>query len=224
MRHLVACDGAQARTMERRKFVIGMGSLAAGGAAALGTGAFGSADAERNARVQVVGDSSAYLQMTEGPHTTDVVRQVSDDELSFDLGADSGHGGSGMNQNGGIEWTDVVTVKNAGAQTVWFGVDLEEVKNLTGIEDANMYAHHDPGSPEYDGQFFDPNGDYPASVSTPAGNQNTLIDIAPGNEVRLSLHIETNDNVNSGSEAPIYFMAIEKGGQYDNTQGDNDGD
>jgi len=211
--------------MERRKFIIGVGSLAAGGAAALGTGAFGSADAGRQASVEVVGDSSAYLRMHEGPNNTEVVTTRSDDELYFDLGADSGYGGSGINQNGGIEWTDVVTVENAGAQAVWFGVDLEEVKDLSGIEDANMYAHDDAGSPEYDGQFFDPNGDYPAKVSTPAGNQNTLIDLGPGNSVELSLHIETNGNTNDGTNtAPIYFMAIQKGGQYDNTQGDNDGD
>ena len=50
--------------MDRRKFVIGMGSLAAGGAAAMGTGAvsqFNSGD--RTIEVETVGDASAYIAL-----------------------------------------------------------------------------------------------------------------------------------------------------------------
>jgi len=51
-------------TMERRKFVVGLGSLAAGGAAAMGTGAvsqFSSGD--RSIGVEVVGDQAAYVAL-----------------------------------------------------------------------------------------------------------------------------------------------------------------
>ena len=50
--------------MERRKFVVGLGSLAAGGAAAMGTGAvsqFSSGD--RSIGVEIVGDQSAYVAL-----------------------------------------------------------------------------------------------------------------------------------------------------------------
>ncbi|WP_302082415.1 hypothetical protein [Salinibaculum rarum] len=47
--------------MQRRKFLVGMGSLAAGGAAAMGTGAFTSAEANRTVNAAVVADESAYL-------------------------------------------------------------------------------------------------------------------------------------------------------------------
>ena len=50
--------------MERRKFVIGLGSLAAGGAAATGTGAvsqFNSGD--RGIEIETVGDASAYIAL-----------------------------------------------------------------------------------------------------------------------------------------------------------------
>jgi hypothetical protein len=55
--------------MERRKFILGVGSLAAGGAAAMGTGAvsqFQSGD--RHIDVETVGDAKAYiaLQRPEG--------------------------------------------------------------------------------------------------------------------------------------------------------------
>jgi hypothetical protein len=50
--------------MQRRKFVVGLGSLAAGGAATLGTGAvsqFNSGD--RTIEVETVGDASAYIAL-----------------------------------------------------------------------------------------------------------------------------------------------------------------
>jgi hypothetical protein len=53
--------------MERRKFLLGMGAVAAGGAAALGTGAFEGAyiAAERTMAVNVVGDRAAYLRLVD---------------------------------------------------------------------------------------------------------------------------------------------------------------
>jgi hypothetical protein len=50
--------------MKRRKFVVGLGSLAAGGAAAMGTGAFESQEAVRQGRVKVKNDENAAIQLT----------------------------------------------------------------------------------------------------------------------------------------------------------------
>jgi len=51
-------------TMERRKFVVGLGSLAAGGAAAMGTGAVSQfSSGNRSIGVEVVGDQSAYVAL-----------------------------------------------------------------------------------------------------------------------------------------------------------------
>jgi hypothetical protein len=47
--------------MDRRKFLIGMGSLAAGSAAAMGTGAFTTMTAERSANINVVNDSAGLV-------------------------------------------------------------------------------------------------------------------------------------------------------------------
>ncbi|MGQ3329587.1 hypothetical protein [Halorubrum sp. FL23] len=84
--------------MDRRKFVIGLGSLAAGGAAATGTGAFTSAVVPRSADVTVQNDSNAYLQLEAGG-----ARGVGDrigqegGELYIDFGKDAS--GSGVNDN-----------------------------------------------------------------------------------------------------------------------------
>ena len=87
--------------MERRKFVIGLGSLAAGGAAATGTGAFSAAQISgREANIQVAGDSGALLQLIPGHEYTDD-GTVSSDRVFYDDGQlsinfdDSGGGAAG---------------------------------------------------------------------------------------------------------------------------------
>lgn len=50
--------------MQRRKFVVGLGSLAAGGAAAMGTGAFSQMNSgERSVTVQVEDDANSFLAL-----------------------------------------------------------------------------------------------------------------------------------------------------------------
>ena len=50
--------------MERRKFIAGLGSLTAAGAAGIGTGAFTTASAERTMNVNVASDSSGFVEIT----------------------------------------------------------------------------------------------------------------------------------------------------------------
>jgi len=73
-----------------------MGSLAAGSAAAMGTGAFTAMSAERDANIAVVADDSALLALqdaTEG----DIIRQRGDGELVIDFTADGEAGGINTN-------------------------------------------------------------------------------------------------------------------------------
>ena len=52
------------QTMERRKFIIGAGALATGSAAAVGTGAFSSAQLDdRTVNVNVAGDANSFIQL-----------------------------------------------------------------------------------------------------------------------------------------------------------------
>jgi len=50
--------------MKRRRFLVGAGSLAAGSAATLGTGAFSSGSIERGMKAHVANDTNAYVQLT----------------------------------------------------------------------------------------------------------------------------------------------------------------
>jgi len=52
--------------MQRRKFLIGAGSLAAGSAATLGTGAFSSGSIKRGMKAHVANDTNAYVKLEPG--------------------------------------------------------------------------------------------------------------------------------------------------------------
>ena len=81
--------------MERRKFVIGLGALAAGSSAAVGSGAFNAAQIDgRQANIEVVDDSNALIGLE--PGDTQYVEDNGDGQLMIDLSADD-KSGSGVN-------------------------------------------------------------------------------------------------------------------------------
>ncbi|WP_181861731.1 hypothetical protein [Haloplanus salinus] len=113
--------------MQRRKFIAGMGSLAAAGAATVGTGAFTSVQADRSLNVEVADDANAFLaiepQSTEngdeyasvngdGTVTLDF---TGDDDTSTDIG-------SGLNKDADTTIRDILKVSNQGTQDVVVGV------------------------------------------------------------------------------------------------------
>ena len=105
--------------MDRRKFVVGLGALASGSAAAVGTGAFTSVSANRNVSVNVTDDANAYLSLraTNDPNGIHV-EQSSDGEVMIDVG-DSGNDGDGVNPNAVTEFDDLIAIRNKGTQDVW---------------------------------------------------------------------------------------------------------
>ncbi len=84
--------------MERRKFLIGVGALASGSAAAVGTGAFTSAVVSRSADITVQNDSNAYLQLEAGG-ARGVGDRVGQDNGELYIDFDRNASGSGVNDN-----------------------------------------------------------------------------------------------------------------------------
>ena len=140
--------------MERRKFVVGLGALASGSAAAIGTGAFDSVEADRNVDVQVTGDASSYLQIT---GDDDFVGDDSGDgELTIDLGSP---GDEAFNPDAVTEVSGVVTIANEGTQdgvVIGFGEDQDQSVELDlegGTDDAEVtleFADYDGDDGELD--------------------------------------------------------------------------
>lgn len=152
--------------MERRKFLIGAGSLAAAGAAGLGTGAFTSVSAERTVTVNVTGDESAYLQMDQGTGSPNnqYAEFTDDSTITVNLDNSDNGGGTGLNKNAETDIADIFRIKNAGTQPVFVYIDPASVSpdRVTADPDGD-------GNPEYadeGGIYLDPqaqelpNGEY----------------------------------------------------------------
>ena len=119
--------------MQRRKFVIGMGALASGAAAAIGTGAFDSVEAERTVEVSTAGDADAYLGLTGDDQY--VGDDSSDSELTIDLGGPTTDGGGeGFNENAVTEVSGVVTITNQGTEDVDVSIDQTGVQSAIEFE------------------------------------------------------------------------------------------
>jgi hypothetical protein len=136
--------------MDRRKFLVGMGSLAAGGAAVMGTGAFTTITADRVTTVDVVSDPNAYLALT----PNDERAGTQNGELFLDFG-NSANGGGGLNPDARNAFHDLFTIRNQGDNkvVVGIGVNAEE----TGI--GNPSPPTQSQNPSGDGVSYDPNGD-----------------------------------------------------------------
>ena len=101
--------------MDRRKFLIGAGSLAAGSAAAMGSGAFSAMSASRDANIDVVTDGNGLIALSPGAQADGRVYEA-DDGLKIDFTSDQG--ASGVNIDSRYQ---VGTWNSAGGD---FGSDL----------------------------------------------------------------------------------------------------
>jgi hypothetical protein len=221
--------------MQRRKFIAAMGSLAAGGAAATGTGAFSSAQANRTVSIDVVGDSAAYLALSRGPNEDveeDVVTKSDDGQFAINLDGtgtgtenDDDDGASGLNQNATTQFANILTAENQGTDDVIFGVDVTDIMGKSWIEGFDVYAHDDYGSPDYDGAVFQAGVGATAEVDPEGSPVNPkLIDLDEGEGVDLSFSVETNDKTPESSDnLTLPFIAVQKGGRNDKTETDNFG-
>ena len=200
--------------MKRRKFVIGLGSLAAGGAAATGTGAFTSAEVNRKVTVDVEDDVQGYLsprpadtpngdayarlqrESNEADSAKDndvlliqfngIPNNTGVGEQDTDVKSISGDSyGGGLNRNSVYEFDDLIEVVNQGPQTISVGVGGEDGSaEVVGLDAGD---DPDPGLDEAD-KFGGPR----VEVAPDSGNQ-----IAPGESTMLNFAIATNEDSNS---------------------------
>ena len=87
--------------MERRKFIIGVGSLAAGGAAAMGSGAFCAMSADRSASIYVVNDAAGLIALIPN-NDIGQVYETGGGELAIDTS--EGHDGATYGVNVGSQY------------------------------------------------------------------------------------------------------------------------
>lgn len=105
--------------MRRRKVLVGIGALTAGGTAVFGTEAFSSAQAERNVDVTIAGDQNAFvaIQPMSGDNAGTYVATESDSTVELNFDGDNSGPGQGVNQDGITQFEDLFRVVNQGSQT-----------------------------------------------------------------------------------------------------------
>lgn len=115
--------------MKRRKFIVGVGGVAAGGSALLGSGAFSRVESHRAVTIEVAQDPDAYLGLdscqdddgntTPNSSFTDL---DGNGHLEVDMGPSS-YGGYGVNSNSFTWFDNVFQITNQGKEQacVWIG-------------------------------------------------------------------------------------------------------
>jgi hypothetical protein len=120
--------------MQRRKYLAALGSLAAGGAAIGGTGAFSVAWTNRTVSAQIVGDENAYLGLVDESEYA----RTDGNKLVLDFaGGTPGQNGSGLNEDANTRFFNVFRIQNNGTNDVSiFAVD--NPNNLTGWSSSGL--------------------------------------------------------------------------------------
>ena len=183
--------------MQRRKFLLGAGALAASGAAVLGTGAFASVEATRTVGVTVTGDGAAYL----GLEGTSPYASVTNGQLELDFGG-NGEGGQGVNIDAVSTFDGVFKMTNNGPN------DLDITVDKTGLANPDRW-HFVPKEvyEEYSGNYpedsfypsWDEFGGYDTTNASGGGldsGESTLVGVMidtrdraglPGGEIRFAV-------------------------------------
>lgn len=164
--------------VKRRKFLIGMGALAAGSATAMGTGAFEGAyvHGDRDLNLSVTNDSNGYLRLIDTSQyasysTVNGGVEHGAEELQIDL--------TRLNPNADTRLDDVFRVQN----TTGAKVDLK-----IGDEDTHGGFYEDTFQ-----IWAQPTGDDPVRID--AGDS---IELEAGEEVEINLVVLLQSGPNSG--------------------------
>lgn len=183
--------------MNRRRVLLGIGSLVSTGTVVIGSGAFSTVEAERGLAVDVVADEDAYLRLTDrvaGAESDAFSTGAYDGDIEFRFTGDIvGLPGDGLNTDSRYEFANVFAAQNEGSRTIQlFGEyeedDVADVKLLQTSPVAN-----DAGS-------VDPNA---RGKDTPLTEEDPSDQLAPGEAVALGFVIDTE-----GTEATQYQTTV----------------
>jgi hypothetical protein len=143
--------------MKRRQFVVGLGAIAAGGAA-IGTGAFTSTEADRSVSVSVADEDQAYLALspTQADNATFATQDSgTNNQIAIDINDAAGteKNGEGVGLHSVYEFDNVFQVENQGTQEVEVTIselsDSDFDPDATGLT-VQFYPGTDAGSPLHD--------------------------------------------------------------------------
>ncbi|WP_080507150.1 MULTISPECIES: DUF1102 domain-containing protein [Halorubrum] len=129
---------------KRRKFLAGLGALASGSAAAVGTGAFTSASTgDRTVNVNTAADSGSFLTIEPSGGSNGDYAEESDGtlQLNFNENNDTGSGtlfkGEGVNEGSEYTFDNVFVINNQGNTEVDTWVTTSGLSGVQFYQDGN---------------------------------------------------------------------------------------
>lgn len=179
--------------MERRKFLIGLGSFAAGTVAAIGTGGFRSSSTNRRLSVAVAHDAATPMDLSpveDSPYSMYVSQDGSGGELVFAV-ADASAGERGVNLHSHMRMNDLFEVTNQGTQQVCVFIPLvgngaETNAYFYDSKNPTRVLSPDNGEPDAHGnqKYADSLGPYSANIERSAAT------LDPGESIAVGLDVE----------------------------------
>lgn len=197
--------------MQRRKFIAGLGSLTAAGAAGIGTGAFTSVEADRSLSIATAGDANAFLSITKAedsdgnvyPNAAEYVHedngQLSLDFTQVDDTADAS--ASGANRNAKTIFDNLLDITNNGTQEVELSIDSDLIASQGGS--LGIYAENEQGNPD------DNHG-----LSSSENGQTMTLGVGES-ATNIGVYIPKGHAVDDLSGGTLTFVAEKTGGNQD---------
>lgn len=190
--------------MQRRKFIAGLGSLAAAGAAGIGTGAFGSVEATRTVNVNLAGDKNAYL----GLEDTSPYANMNNGQLVLDF-TNNGSGGNGVNRDAVSTFDGVFRMTNNGPNDLDITIDKSGLANPGRWEfvPKEVYEEYSGNYPE--DSFYPSWDDFQGYESTNASGGG----LGSGKSTLVGVMIDSRDR-NSMPGGEITIAVTDEDGPY----------
>lgn len=185
--------------MNRRQLLAGLGALAGSGGLLVGSGAFTSVEADRDASVAVAEEDEAYLRIVPSPNTANgaFASQTSagdGKQLFLDFNDSIPNRDSqGVGQSSVYEFDDVFRIENQGTQTVY--VNITDISTHSGATTIRFYVRDGSGNRK----FISPgSNDLEATVGT---TNNIGVYIETAEESNYSTPIQDGGNATITADA-----------------------
>lgn len=182
--------------MDRRKFLTGIGGVAVGGSALLGSGAFSRVESQRSVSIAVAEDPDAYLGLKplDTPNSDNYVGLDDNGHLYVDIG-ENPNGGEGVNSNSRTWFDGLFEICNQGKEDAcvyWeYGDDFDM------RDEAELFFYYDGDEDD------DPSTS--GRIDVEAGRE---VPLALGECVRIGLRTETFD-VDGTDDDPLFDGEIQ---------------
>jgi hypothetical protein len=214
--------------MQRRKFLVGMGSLAAAGAAGMGTGAFTGVEANRGVRVSTADDNDALLQIRREtdssgnltPNADGYIKKAPDGTLNLDFSGKDGStlasGASGINRDATTIIDNLLRIRNQGTQEVIVAY-LGKTSNGNDLTNQGFALYHEDTDLS---ELGNPTNDGLLNLQRGNSGLTNLPRIEPGEEVNnIGAFFFGDVKVSEINGSEIQFLAGDEPDDFDSSRG-----